>query len=140
MSPIELCLVLRTANSFGTQDFSMLLRLCWDYCNWFQDNLNNLLLILDKMCIPIVKSKSAAYYANVIFTKAITMVSSSKTFRILKLGQWKDSLKKHIILNKKQTNNSRRKVSRRNIFSSGNVANVSAAERFKCWLWLLFDV
>lgn len=38
-------------------------------------------LVLDKVCIPIAKSKSAAYYANVIFTKAIAMVSSSKSFK-----------------------------------------------------------
>lgn len=87
MGPTAHYLVLRTANSLETQDFSMLLRLCWDYCNWFQDNLNHLFLILDKICIPIVKSKSTAYYANVIFTKAITMVSSSKSFKALKLGQ-----------------------------------------------------
>ena len=40
------------------------------------------------MCIPIAKSKSAAYYANVIFTEAITMVSSPKSLKALRLGQW----------------------------------------------------
>ena len=61
--------------------------LCWDDYNWFQNNPNDLFLVLEKMCILTAESKSAAYYANVIFTKAITMVSSSKSFIALRLGQ-----------------------------------------------------
>ena len=45
------------------------------------------------MRIPIAKSRSAAYYANVIFTKAITMVTCPKSLKALRLGQWNIKLK-----------------------------------------------
>lgn len=60
---------------------------CCKQGSWFHDNLNNLFLVLDKVCIPTAKSESPAYYANVIFTRSITMVSSSKSPRALSLGQ-----------------------------------------------------
>lgn len=75
-----------------TSFFHMIHFMCCDYWSWFQNNLNNLFLVLDKMCIPTAKSKSAAYYANVIFTRAFSMVSWSESLKALSLGQCKVGL------------------------------------------------
>lgn len=42
---------------------------------------------MDAMYNRTAKSKSAAYHANVIFTRVITMVSSPKSLKALSLGQ-----------------------------------------------------